>query len=340
MANTGGHAVNDSKGTVSPGAGGPPSLLSRALAGLRSLMNVLWAILLGRSTSPPHVDDFQTPGLKSQRVAVHDLTPFLTFGDRPFAISPCSDLYKATLLENIVVVVRRIRFQDDEANSELRLRTAAAVLARARHVNVLCYVGTYDFQGSLCIVSPFAYGGNLGKHIVSHPDCDRRNLLMQVARGLLYLHQSGIVHGNLHPRNVLLSEDGVVKVSDFGLGEIIPDEGSTSMRPAFAREKAMHRSPETHAGDSLSPASDVYSFGMLVFHAYCDKEPMVERYPGAIQVVAALLAGHRPLRGEIVRVDFSTQVWEVVQQCWSPAKEKRLAMAAVVEALSNEMLGV
>ncbi|EJD51671.1 hypothetical protein AURDEDRAFT_181857 [Auricularia subglabra TFB-10046 SS5] len=112
-------------------------------------------------------------------------------------------------------------------------------------------------------------------------------------------------------------------LSEFGLAEIIPDEGTTSMRSAFCREKAMHRAPEIHMGEPLAPSSDVYSFGMLAFHVYCDREPMKALYPGAIQVAAALLSGRRPERSEISRAEFSNSLWDLVQRCWAHDKAKR-----------------
>lgn len=254
---------------------------------------------------------------------------------RPYAISPCCDLFKRDSRDYGTVVIRRIRFQDDETLAEKLLKDTALSLIGARNVHVVPYLGTCEFEGSLCVVSPFAQGGDLKTYLRTFPDCNRVALLLQVARGLEYLHRSGVTHGNLHTRNVVLSEDQTVQLSDFGLSEIIPDEGTTSMRSAFCREKAMHRAPEFHMGEPLSPKCDVYSFGMLVFYMFSDKEPMIDSYPGAIQVVAALLARHRPDRSEITRSDFPDDLWVTVQRCWAHAQEKRPTALGVLVDLGD-----
>ncbi|EJD51686.1 kinase-like protein [Auricularia subglabra TFB-10046 SS5] len=267
---------------------------------------------------------------------VPDLTANITsISSRPFAISPCCDLYKRESRSYGTVVIRRIRFQDDETLGEGHLKKIALTLLKAQGAHVLPYLGTCDFEGSLCIVSPLAQGGDLKTYLLTHPDCDRRNLVRQVVHGLEYLHCSGVIHGNLHTRNVLLSEDQTVRLSDFGLSEVIPDEGTTSMRSAFCREKAMHRAPETHMGEPLAPSSDVYSVGMLAFHVYADKEVMIGLFPGAIQAAAALMSGRRPGRGEITREDFTEDLWGTVQWCWAHDKEKRPTAAEVLADLAD-----
>ncbi|EJD51655.1 kinase-like protein, partial [Auricularia subglabra TFB-10046 SS5] len=194
---------------------------------------------------------------------------------------------------------------------------------------VLAYIGTCHHDRSLCLVSPFATGGNLNNYLRLHPDCDRLSLVRQVADGLTYLHRSSIVHGKIHTRNIVLDQSGTVKLCDFGISELIPDDGTTSMRPAFAREKAMYHAPELHVGAVLVAACDVYSFGMLVFHVFCGREPMIEAYPQSIQVVAALLHGRRPERMEITRPDFTENLWNLSQRCWVEDMGSRPLMATV-----------
>lgn len=271
-----------------------------------------------------------------ERLSIPDLTAnIITAHSRPFAISPCCDLFKRESRNYGPVVIRRIRFQDDEVLGEEQLKMLALPLLRVHDTHVLPYFGTCDFEGSLCVVFPFAEGGDLKTYLRTHPDCDRRNLISQVAQGLKYLHNSGVTHGNLHTRNVLLSGDQTVQLSDFGLSEVIPDEGTTSMRSAFCREKAMHRAPEAHMGEPLSATGDIYSLGMLGFYMFADKEPMIGLYPGAVQVAAALLSGRRPTRGEITRSDFSDNLWTIVQHCWAHDKKKRPSVEDVLADLGD-----
>lgn len=268
------------------------------------------------------------PGAEPPVRDPHDITDMITFRRaRPFAISPCSDLFKHEHHAQGTVVVRRVRFQEeDEAEENAYIRNYCDHLFELRHAYVLPYLGFCEFEGSVCFVSPFVEGGDLRQFVDNYPDCDRKAIISEVATALAYLHDRGIVHGNLHSRNVLMSEYGQAMLTDFGLSDIIPDDGTTSMRPYFAREKIMHRAPEIHMGALHSAPGDVYSFAMLVFTVYCDDEPMIDQYPGTIQVAAALMAGWRPDRSEIAREDFSERIWTMVQWCWASDPQARPAI--------------
>ncbi|EJD49791.1 kinase-like protein [Auricularia subglabra TFB-10046 SS5] len=248
---------------------------------------------------------------------------------RPFSISPCSDLFKDENRMHGTVVVRRIRFQEEEEAAKCDdIRTLCNHIFRLRHQHVLPYLGHCDFEGTVCIVSPFVEGGDLEQYVRMHSDCSRKAILSQVASGLSYLHDSGIVHGNLHPRNVLMTEFGTAMLSDFALNGIIPHDGSNTMRPPFGRMRAMHRAPEEHMGAPPSMLGDVYSFGMLVFTVFCDDEPMIDQYPSPIQAAAALMAGWRPDCDEICRDDFSERMWTMVQWCWAHDPQMRPSVRA------------
>jgi serine/threonine protein kinase len=84
------------------------------------------------------------------------------------------------------------------------------------------------------------------------------------AAGLLHLHQSGIVHGNLKPSNVLLGADFESCLTDYGL---VP----TLLLPDLSSSSLLYRAPE--ASHSFTPASDVYSFGVLLLELLTGRPP-------------------------------------------------------------------
>ncbi|CAE6470757.1 unnamed protein product [Rhizoctonia solani] len=66
------------------------------------------------------------------------------------------------------------------------------------------------------MISPWMDNGNLSQYVKSRPDVDRWALCIQVAEGLAYIHGIGMVHGDMKATNILVSDDGVVKIGDFG----------------------------------------------------------------------------------------------------------------------------
>jgi serine/threonine protein kinase len=89
-------------------------------------------------------------------------------------------------------------------------------------------------------------------------------IAVQIAKALAAAHANGIIHGDIKPENIMLRDDGYVKVLDFGLARRAAIESSVGAQgPVFGTLRYM--SPEQARGDSLTPASDIFSFGLVLF---------------------------------------------------------------------------
>ncbi|KAF8595206.1 kinase-like protein, partial [Ceratobasidium sp. AG-I] len=88
--------------------------------------------------------------------------------------------------------------------------------SKLKHQNVLELLGVALFQGQLSMVSPWMANGTLQEYIAKNRHVDRWGLSLQVAAGLTYIHQQGMVHGDLKAMNILVSDDGIAKIADFG----------------------------------------------------------------------------------------------------------------------------
>src|SRR5439155_16856045 len=132
-----------------------------------------------------------------------------------------------------------------------------------------------DSSGEPFIVTELVDGPDLHRYVASAGavPADRAVEIMRgVLSGIQVAHEAGIVHGDLKPANVLLSEDGP-KVGDFGVARILEQEtGTTTVAatPTFA-------SPEVLKGERATPASDVYSAACLAFQLLTGRAP----YDGA-----------------------------------------------------------
>jgi hypothetical protein len=98
------------------------------------------------------------------------------------------------------------------------------------------------------------------------------DLAMQVGLALEHAYKKGVVHGSLSPQNVELQEDGHVKVSDFGLSELLELVGVEVRQAA-----SPYLAPERIAGQRASPSSDVYSLAAILYRLLANRQPQLAR---------------------------------------------------------------
>eukprot|EP01079_Euglenida_sp_SAG-EU17-18_P012929 gene12929-biopygen5593 len=95
------------------------------------------------------------------------------------------------------------------------------------------------------------------------------SMLRQIVSGLLYLHENRVIHQDMKPHNILLTQDGVCKLADFGCARLI-DPSKTSTKTTGGT--IVYMAPEVMAGKALL-ASDMWSLGMTIMHMATGEEP-------------------------------------------------------------------
>jgi serine/threonine protein kinase len=155
------------------------------------------------------------------------------------------------------------------------------------------------------IFMDLAEGGSLAERIARRSLVELRDLLdvaIQVGEGLHELHECGLVHQDVKPANVLMSANGVARVSDFGLARARarlaspapPRPGQSALVSSGAMTPA-YCSPEQSASRPVSRRTDVWSWGVLVLEMFVGKAPCCEQGgPAAAGVLARCLQGQTP----------------------------------------------
>ncbi|PNW69801.1 hypothetical protein CHLRE_19g750647v5 [Chlamydomonas reinhardtii] len=166
----------------------------------------------------------------------------------------------------------------------------------------------------------------------------RRALLrtaLEMARGLLHLHDTGLVHGDFKPQNVLLdsSRDDrrgfSAKVADFGLSHVLPQHASSVATDSFGSPAYM--APEAFSGKA-SKATDVYSFGVCLWELLCGRTPYSD-VREVRDLVAELAAGRAPALVWPDGAEMSDGIIALGRRCMSPRPEDRPDFKEVVEEL-------
>jgi serine/threonine protein kinase len=182
---------------------------------------------------------------------------------------------KDLLLERVIALkVLRKNLSEDQIFQN-QFRTEAKSSAKLTHPNI---VTTYDFgidSERLFIVMEFINGSHLKDWINDQKITSQSaglDLMIQACRGLAYAHQQGIVHCDIKPHNMLVSNDGTLKITDFGISRAL-NTISRSERYSEIWASPYYVSPEQAHGLPPSPASDVYSLGVILYEVFTGKLP-------------------------------------------------------------------
>ncbi len=188
-----------------------------------------------------------------------------------------ADVYRArdvVLDRNVAIKVLRKDYSDNEEfQSQFRLEARSA--ANLSHPNI---VTVHDFgfaDGLLYIVMEHIPGKDLKQLIRDRGRFsieDGIPLIVQACKGIGYAHRAGLVHCDIKPHNMLVSKDGRLKVTDFGiaraLATIAPGEKSD-----IVWGSPLYFAPEQAAGEPPTPASDVYSLGVVMYELLSGTTP-------------------------------------------------------------------
>ena len=213
-----------------------------------------------------------------------------------------------------------------------RFRREARHAAGLSHPNI---AGVFDYgedDGRPYIVMELVDGEDLAERLARVKQLDPHeaaSIGAQVAGALAHAHAAGIVHRDIKPANVMLTQEGEVKVTDFGIAA--PLQGSTGLTvTGSVMGTSRYISPEQAAGDRATPASDVYSLGVVLYEALAGEPPFVRESP----VATALAHIHdqpRPLRK--ARPDTPSELAAVVQSSMAKEPEDRPTAGAIAVSL-------
>ena len=226
-------------------------------------------------------------------------------------IGGMAEVYRARdlMLERYVAIkILRDENAGDQEFQE-RFRQEAKAAANLSHPNI---VTIHDFgfdKGQLFIVMEYVPGKMLKEMITALgriPPDDAIPLMVQACAGIGYAHRAGLVHCDVKPHNMLVTPDMRLKVGDFGiaraLATIHPDEHSEVVWGS-----PLYFSPEQAAGLAPTPASDVYSLGVVLYEMLTGKTPFIATRP---EILAEM---HRELIPRPLR-DFNPTISPALEQ--------------------------
>ncbi|KAG9125982.1 hypothetical protein FRC07_005362 [Ceratobasidium sp. 392] len=240
---------------------------------------------------------------------------------QPVSHGGYGSVYREKLSSGTQVAIKALRvpFGNDDEPDKLPKRAARElyIWSKCQHVNVLPLLGLVLLQGQIRMVSLWMENGSLPDYLNKHPELDRCDMSAQICDGVMYLHHTGIIHGDLKGNNVLVSEEGAPVITDFG--NAVLERGTMQFTETM---KLSGFTPRWTAPEILderevkqSKEADVYALGMAV----AIKNEIPKRPEEHIPLHSQ--------RGEVL--------WSLLKSCWEFEPEKRPDAGSVTEIMKG-----
>ncbi len=185
-----------------------------------------------------------------------------------------------------VKVIRMERLTQEMMVTTLkRFEREAKAVAQLTHANIVKVTDFGENEGTPYLVMEYLVGGTVKQFLgKSRPYTDAAHLLAPVARALGYAHTHNLIHRDVKPSNILITESGEPMLTDFGIAKILDLEGGQTLTgTGVGIGTPEYMAPEQWTGN-ITPAVDIYSLGVVFYELVTGHKPYTADTPAAVLI--------------------------------------------------------
>jgi len=247
-----------------------------------------------------------------------------------------SEVYKGYIY-GTQVAVKKFKNQGLDPAVLREIRKEVGIMRSLRHPNLLLFLGACtEKPGHLMIVTELMESSFHEMHSADLMTKLKNSRL--AARGMSWLHSRTpvIIHRDLKPENILIDGTGGVKVADFGLSLVKDHSKQEAEEMRKIRGSPAFMSPEALLGQELTPKTDVYSFGMILWELVSNKSPYddlhIESFEQLIDVICV-----KKIR-EKIPSHLPTTLRQLIESCWQSDPAMRPSFLSLISLLETAIL--
>jgi len=242
-----------------------------------------------------------------------------------------STVYRATdnsTNNDVALKILKVKTEEDVFSGQFERETTQ--LAKLDHSNIVKLLDHGCHEGVFYVVTEFIDGQSLGDIIKQSPLMEESavDLGLEIADALSYMNSSGIVHRDIKPDNILISDEGEVKIVDFGLSREEDQQTVSIKGEMFGTPQYL--APEYIDGKKLTVKTDIYSLGVTLFYMVSGVLPFQAGTPMAL--LSKQLNEQPPMLNKISS-DISEEFADIVNAMLAKDPEARISLESLIERL-------
>ncbi|KLR95770.1 MULTISPECIES: serine/threonine-protein kinase [Gardnerella] len=237
-----------------------------------------------------------------------------------------------------IVAIKALRTDTANVEAKLRrLRAEAHNSANLAHPNIAALFDYYEHDGIGFLIMEYVPSKSLADLYHKEKAIDPTRLLpilIQTARGLFVAHSHGVIHRDVKPANIMVSETGNVKITDFGVSYSSDQEQIT--QDGMVVGTAQYISPEQAQGEQATAQSDIYSLGVVAYEGLCGHRPFTGATP--VDIAAAHVNDPVPPLPENIDLQLRQFIMSMLAKDPKDRPKDALVVAKVLSRIERRLL--